>query len=147
MIPVYDKRGNLPPGVHPATWEEIINRYGYNTERRKQLKGLKAALDNLKVAGCKKAYLDGSFITKKKDPDDYDLCWEPKGVDDRLIDPLFILTRFVLPPRKEQRAKYFGEILITLNHPAVFDMLNYFQLDDRTGDRKGIISIDLDQLP
>lgn len=147
MIPTYDNKGNLPQGVHPATWQEIEERYGYNVERRKQLTGLKAALDNLKAAGCKRAYLDGSFITDKPDPGDYDLCWEPKGVDDSLIDPLFILTRYVLPPRKEQLAKYFGEILITLNHPPVFDTLNYFQLDDRTGDVKGIISIDLDQLP
>lgn len=147
MIPEYDKRGSLPRGVYPATWEEIEERYGYNEERRRLLAGLKAALDNLKMAGCKRAYLNGSFITDKEVPRDYDLCWEPKGVDGGLIDPLFILTRYVLPPRKEQKHKYLGEILITLPHPAVFDMLSYFQLDDRTGDTKGIISIDLDQLP
>ncbi len=133
--------------MHPATWEEIRQRYGYNEERSRLLTGLKAALDNLKMAGCKKAYLNGSFITDKEVPGDCDLCWEPQGVDDSLIDPLFILTRYVLPPRKEQQEKYFGEILITLPHPAVFDMLNYFQLDDRTGDAKGILSIELDELP
>lgn len=137
----------MPPGAYPATWEEIEDRYGYNKERLQQLTGLKAALDNLKAASCKRAYLDGSFITEKEIPRDYDLCWEPKGVDDTIIDPLFILTRHVLPPRKEQKAKYFGEILITLNHPAVFDTLSYFQFDDRTGHKKGIISIDLDKLP
>ena len=147
MIPTHDKRGNLPPGVHPAIWVEIVSRYGYNAQRRKQLKGLRAALDNLKAAGCKKAYLDGSFITTKEMPGDYDLCWEPRGVDHSMLDPLFILARYLLPPRREQREKYFGEILLTLNHPAVFDMLSYCQLDDRTGDKKGIISIQLDQLP
>ncbi len=147
MIPEYDHKGNLPPGIHLATWLEIKERYEYNDARRKQLCGLRSALDNLKSAGCKRAYLDGSFITSKACPDDYDLCWEPKGVDDSRIDQLFIVTRFVLPPRKEQKAKYFGEILITLNHPAVFDTLSYFQLDDRTGDAKGIISINLDELP
>ena len=136
----------MPPGVHQASWDEILERYGYNKERQRLLTGLKAALDNLKLAGCKKAYLNGSFITNKEVPGDYDLCWEPKGVDDSLIDPLFILTRYVLPPRKAQKKKYFGEILITLSHPAVFDMLNYFQLDDRTGDVKGIISIKLDEI-
>ncbi|MBI1272175.1 hypothetical protein GC174_17240 [bacterium] len=146
MIPKYDSRGNLPPGVHQASWKEIQDRYGYNNERQQLLTGLKAALDNLKMAGCKKAYLNGSFITNKEVPGDYDLCWEPKGVDDSLIDPLFILTRYVLPPRKEQKDKYLGEIMITLSNPAVFDMLNYFQLDDRTGDVKGIISIELDEL-
>ncbi len=147
MIPPYDQRGNLPPGIHPASWEEIEGRYAYNAERRRLLAGLKAALNNLKKAGCKRVYLNGSFITEKKMPHDYDLCWEPEGVDERLIDPLFILTRYVLPPRREQMDKYCGEILITLPHPAVFDMLSYLQLHDRSGDAKGIISIDLDQLP
>ena len=105
MIPKYDSRGNLPPGVHQASWDEILERYGYNKERQRLLTGLKAALDNLKLAGCKKAYLNGSFITNKEVPGDYDLCWEPKGVDDSLIDPLFILTRYVLPPRKAQKKK------------------------------------------
>lgn len=146
MIPEYDSKGNLPPGVHSTSWEELVERYGYNDSRRDQLEGLKAALANLKTAGCKRVYLNGSFITKKEMPGDYDLCWEPKGVDDSLIDPLFILTRHVLPPRKEQKAKYLGEILITVPHPAVFDTLSYFQIDDRTGDAKGILSIDLDKV-
>lgn len=147
MIPAYDKVGNLPPGVHSATWVEIVERYGHNEKRLKLLGGLKKALVNLKEAGCKRAYLDGSFITKREMPGDYDLCWEPLGVDYDLIDELFVLTRFVLPPRAEQKAKYSGEILITLNHPPVFDMLSYFQLDDRTGERKGIILVDLEQFP
>jgi hypothetical protein len=147
MIHSYNKKGNVPSGIHPARWDEIQERYGYNEKRLKQLLGLKAALDNLKAAGCKRAYLDGSFITQKELPRDFDLCWEPEGVDATVIDPLFIVTRFVLPPRSEQKAKYCGEILITLNHPAVFDMLNYFQLDDRTGDAKAIISIDLNEIP
>lgn len=73
MIPAYDNKGNLPPGIHPATWKEIEKRYGYNHERRKQLTGLKAALTNLKSAGCKMAYLDGSFITDKESPGGHNL--------------------------------------------------------------------------
>lgn len=147
MIPKYDRNGNLPPGLHWATWSEIVRRYGYNDQRRKQLNGMKAALDNLKSAGCKRAYLDGSFITDKKWPCDYDLCWEPQSTDFDLLDSLFVLTRYVLPPRKEQKFKYFGDILITLSNPAVSDSLSYFQQDDRIGNKKGIIAIEVGKLP
>jgi hypothetical protein len=27
MIPEFDERGNLPPGIHHATWNEIVTRY------------------------------------------------------------------------------------------------------------------------
>ena len=69
MIPVYNEKGNLPPGIYLATWAEIEQRYCYNACRQ------------------------------------------------------------------------------TIPNPAVFDHLSYFQFDDRTGDKKGIIALDLDSLP
>ena len=147
MIPKYDTQGNLPPGQHLASWEEIEEHYAYNAHRRKLLAGLKAALDNLRAAGCKRVYLNGSFITNKVEPGDYDLCWEPKGVDRNALDPLFSLAIHVLPPRTGQKKKYFGEIVLTVPNPSVFDHLSYYQLDDRTGDVKGIIALNLDGPP
>ncbi len=38
--------------------------------------GLGAAMENLKTAGCRTVYLDGSFVTSKDIPDDYNACWE-----------------------------------------------------------------------
>lgn len=52
MIPAFDEAtGNLPPGIHDASWEEIVDRFGHNATRRKQLQGLKRALDELASAG------------------------------------------------------------------------------------------------
>jgi len=147
MIPVYNKKGHLPPGVYSATWSEIEQRYAYNECRQKLLGGLRAALENLKEAGCVRVYIDGSFATRKPFPGDFDLCWEPKGVDRDLLDPLFNLAIHALPPRLKQKEKYFGEIIMTMPNPAVFDHLSYFQFDDRTGDKKGIIALDLSTLP
>ena len=28
MIPEFDISGNLPPGIHPATWAEVEARFG-----------------------------------------------------------------------------------------------------------------------
>jgi hypothetical protein len=147
MIPEYDNNGNLPPGCHQAAWEEIVQRYGYNEHRQKLLQGLKAALENLKSAGCKRAYLDGSFITRKAQPRDFDLCWEARGVNRYALDPLLILTVNLMSPRLAQKKKYGGDILPTFPNPPVFDLLSVFQVDDRTGDVKGILELDLDELP
>ena len=38
--------------------------------------GLGAALENLKNAGCGTVYINGSFVTNKVVPNDYDACWK-----------------------------------------------------------------------
>ncbi len=72
MIPDFDKNGNLPYGIHPATWQEVGDRYGWNTHRRNLLMGLYQALRELGVAGCRAAFVNGSFVTVKDDPGDFD---------------------------------------------------------------------------
>lgn len=81
MIPPFDTNGNLPPGLHWATWEEIVERFGGTERRNELLAGLGRVLDALRDAGCGVAYVDGSFVTAKLRPGDFDGCWEPDGVD------------------------------------------------------------------
>lgn len=45
MIPPFDKRGNLPPGIHKASWSEIEARFGTTPWRRFLLVGLRDGLD------------------------------------------------------------------------------------------------------
>jgi hypothetical protein len=40
VIPAFDAGGNLPPGIHPASWDEIVTRYAADTRRRELLDGL-----------------------------------------------------------------------------------------------------------
>lgn len=89
VIPLVDPAtGNLPPGLHEATWEEIVERYGYTPHRLALLAGLRAALDTLRQAGCGRVYLDGSFVTGKEVPNDFDACWEIDGVNVDLLEML-----------------------------------------------------------
>ena len=69
--------------------------------------GLRAALENLKDAGCHTAYLNGSFVTSKELPNDYDACWEEPGVDPAALDPVLLTFD---PGRATQKAKYMGEL-------------------------------------
>ncbi|MXV79715.1 MAG: hypothetical protein F4X58_06500 [Chloroflexi bacterium] len=135
----------MPKGIHQASWKEIVDVLGFSTRRAWLLEGLQDALAELARSGCRLAYLDGSFVTEKRDPGDYDLCWEMDGVDIAGLDP--ILTR-VTPPRAEQHAKYRGDILPNLvEESSGVPLVDYFQLDKETGESKGIAALDPRCLP
>jgi hypothetical protein len=141
MIPAFNSDGNLPPGVHWTTWQEFAARFGATPHRQQLLRGLKSALDSLSKAGCQTVYIDGSFVTKKENPNDFDGCWDITGVDPELLDP--ILLNFD-NKRAAQKVKYQGELF-----PASWTadsvgktFLDFFQID-RNGKSKGIIAIDL----
>ena len=147
MIPPFDPAtGNLPPGVHEATWDELMARYGYNQHRSALLAGLAAALDALRAAGCRRAYVDGSFISAKELPGDFDGCWEAAGVDVNLLDP--VLLDFA-NRRAAQKAKFRGELFLAHAPADLFGtrFLEFFQRDKHIGAPKGIIAIDPGGLP
>ncbi len=146
MIPPFEASGNLPPGIYAATWEEIVDRFGLTAQRRRLLDGLEAAVAALRRAGCRTVYIDGSFVTAKLVPGDFDACWEPDGVDPLLLDPVLLTFE---RGRRAQKAKYGGELFIA-QWPAdaagtVF--LDYFQLDPITERPKGIIMLELGGAP
>ena len=145
MIPPFDPVGNLPPGVHEATWEEFVARFGTTPRRLGLLAGLKAALDALRAAGCRRAYIDGSFVTAKEEPGDFDGCWETDGVDPALLDPVLVTFD---PHRRAQKAKYGGELFFAdaPADPAGTTFIDFFQRD-RSGHPKGIVALDLGALP
>ena len=95
----------------------------------------------MKIAGCKTVFLDGSFVTDKLYPGDFDACWDPAGIDTNKLDP--VLLDFS-NRRKRQKQKYYGEFF-----PSSFladgsrTFVEYFQMDKDTGGAKGIIRIQL----
>lgn len=109
VIPDFEETGLLPAGIHWATWKEVGTRFGTNSQRKKLLGGLKRAADALKVAGCTTIYLDGSFVTAKPLPSDYDACWEMANVTVPKLDPVFLDFS---NKRAAQKAKYLGEFFL-----------------------------------
>lgn len=142
MIPPFNEIGLLPPGIHQASWSEFAERYGGTTWRDRLLIGLKAAVDNLRRAGCRTVYVDGSFVTAKEFPNDFDACWEEIGVDPWVLDAALLTFD---PGRATQKAKYLGEFFpaSSIADANGSPFLEFFQTDKATGRRKGIIAIDL----
>lgn len=146
MIPEFDERGNLPPGIHHAAWTEIVTRYATSTHRRDLLDGLLDALRSLKAAGCATAYIDGSFVTAKAHSEDFDACWEADGVVPSRLDAEL---RDFSDERAAQKTRYGGELFPAhwSAHPDGTTFLDYFQYDNVAKRPKGIIAIDLAGLP
>lgn len=145
VIPAFNEDGNLPPGIHWATWQDLCDRFGTTPHRRELLEGLKAALESLRDAGCTTAYIDGSFVTSKDVPADFDACWDPAGVDPSRLDP--ILLKFDRG-RAAQKAKFKGELFPSSSMAATSGpaFLAFFQVDKNSGKPKGLIAVDLRRL-
>ena len=145
MLPEFNRDGLLPPGIHCTGWEELVDRFGYTPWRRTLLDGLRAALENLRDAGCRMAYIDGSFVTSKQHPNDFDACWEEDEVDPILLDPVLLTFD---PGRAIQKARYLGE-LFPASVGADSDglsFLEFFQTDKNSGEPKGIVALDLKEM-
>lgn len=110
------------------------------------LAGLREALVALHDAGCRNAYIDGSFVTAKEEPADFDACWDAVGVEASLLDP--VLLEFG-EGRRAQKQRFGGELFpsIASAGPGGTRFLEFFQRDRETGEPKGIIEIDLGGLP
>jgi hypothetical protein len=74
VLPSFDRAGNLPAGAHWTSWQEFSERFGMTLQRKRLLVGLREALLALQRAGCRTVYIDGSFVTAKETPGDFDGC-------------------------------------------------------------------------
>lgn len=132
----------LPPGVHNTTLQEIEASFATNRRRRWLFGGLVVAAGRLRNAGCGTIYLDGSFVTAKPIPKDYDACWDPTGVNPRRLDPVF---RDFRNGRQTQKVAFQGEFFpsTTTETSSGRTFVEFFQVDRFTGGAKGILSISL----
>ncbi len=107
------------------------------------MRGLRMAMEQLKAGGCRTIYINGSFVTIKPDPGDFDACWDSEDVDydylrknaPRLLNHL---------DRSAQKSKYKGEIFRSDQPVGDYGLnsIEFFQRD-RQLNPKGIIAIDL----
>lgn len=144
MIPPIDpSTGYLPPGLHDASWADLAPRFAANSHRTFLLSGFERACRNFARAGCQTILLDGSFISTKELPSDYDAAWEINGVDPDLLDP--VLLEFS-NKRAAMKAKYGGEFFPSSAYAAVSVLYRDFFQKDRNGVPKGVLLLQLGSL-
>ncbi|NMC46565.1 MAG: hypothetical protein GYA52_06985 [Chloroflexi bacterium] len=145
MIPEFVDIGGvwkvLPPGIHETNLEEISTRFVINEKRKELFQGLLSACKSLKMAGCMTIFLDGSYVSDKPNPGDYDVCWSPQNVDTQKLDPVFLDFS---NGRKNQKLKYGGEFFPSSEMAdGVRVFVDFFQIDKETGLKKGLLKIKL----
>ena len=142
----FNTHGVLIPGVHTLDWNYFITSYSFSNQRKKLFKGMQRAFIHFKNAGCKIIYVDGSFVTKKIIPNDYDACWDMNGVDYNILHPMF--HRDLKMGTGIHKLTFGGEFYPAshIEGGSGLSFLDFFQTDKMTGRRKGIIKIKLEEV-
>jgi hypothetical protein len=142
-IPPFDpETGLLPPGEHATSWDEIEARFGWNLRRRQLLDGLADGLAVFAEAGCTRVWLNGSFVTDKDEPGDFDCVWSPAGVDRLLLERTAPQLLDLSHHRAAQKARFGGEFLPNVTEGASGQQFAEFFQTDRDGSTKGIVVVD-----
>jgi hypothetical protein len=64
-IPPFNEAGELPLGEHVTSLAAVKRRFGRSSaQRQKLMRGLEAAVENLRAAGVRRLWIDGSFVTR-----------------------------------------------------------------------------------
>ena len=73
-LPEFNLSGDLPEGIHPATLEEVITRFGAGTRRQEVSSRLRRIYETAQSTGQMSSLLIfGSYITDKPEPNDVDV--------------------------------------------------------------------------
>lgn len=131
MIPAFNEYGYLPPGVYPATIDEVAARFGQQSELRGvQVESLRWMIDLARRAGVERIVLNGSFVTDEPEPNDVDCVL--------LVAPDFPRGRTA--EVELQRGLPFLQIDLAVQDE--FDvMINRFFATDRAQVPKGMIEV------
>lgn len=101
------------------------------------------AMEQLKAAGCRTIYINGSFVTSKSEPGDFDACWDLEDVDINYLrrEAPKLLNYY---DSAGQKAKYKGELFPSAQPVGNYgkNSFDFFQ-ENRRHNKKGIIAIDL----
>ena len=125
------------------TYEEFEQHFGTNPTRMRQINNALSILLVYRSYGCRAVYIDGSFISKKKHPEDIDLCFDLTGMNmanfradvPHLFDPNEI--------GKMHRDLQCHIFTFDEGDTLFFDFLS----QDRNGNYKGFVKINLKDLP
>lgn len=106
--------------------------------------GLLRASQDLKFAGCRRIYVNGSFVTTKPIPGDFDACYEITGIDRSVLNPVFFDFR---DGRAAQKREYGGEFFPSIAQADRWGrtFIEFFQTLRGTDSRKGILTVNLER--
>ncbi len=136
----FNKDGILDSGIHKMTWKEFYGFFSFSPKRKELLDGLEQVLEILREIENIRIYIDGSFVTSKLEPGDWDACFDclPSQID-------VLKEKYPLFDIKEQKKLYGGELYFAntcTDAGRSVSFLNFFQLrKEKTTLKKGIVEL------
>ena len=98
------------------------------------------AIELLAAAGCRRIWLNDSFVTANDEPGDFDACWDTDDVDLDALDPSLLgLSNH----REAQKARFGGELFPNVVETQSGLLFSKFFQNERDTSRQGIVVIDL----
>jgi hypothetical protein len=94
----------------------------------------------LVAAGCTRVWLNGSFVTAKDEPADFDACWHPDGVELDTLDPIFF---DFADRRANQKARFGGDLFPNVVESGSGLVFADFFKNERDGGHKGIVVLSI----
>lgn len=132
MIPNLNDNGYLPSGVHVATIEEVLERFGSGSEERvAEGQSLQWLIPMCRRAGIARLIIGGSFVTDRWEPKDVDCVLAPGNSFSAESDAAFALQAG-LPYLSIQLAESEAELSFFIND---------LYATDRMGRRKGLVEV------
>jgi hypothetical protein len=101
-IPEFNNAGDLPVGVHRATIDEVVARFGSHTTRRQAVTAILLEIYRLvrDTGKLDRFIIYGSYVTAKPDPNDVDIFLVM--TEDFELDELTGKTRIVFSHSQAQ---------------------------------------------
>ncbi len=134
MLPEFNKKGYLPPGLYRSDFTEVRQQFGNTDIRQKLLGNLNDFVDVAREVGASKLILDGSFVTDKEEPNDIDaILVVPDNLDTTTCEVHILLESKIrfnihLFPVRESDEESFQQWIKFFGH-------------DRNGERKGLVEV------
>lgn len=147
-LPDYREDGWLPEGHHHTTWEEIAARFGGEpgSRRARLLTLLVQWRDAVRAKGMGGLLiLNGSFISRKEEPGDFDCLFIYDDATARLIEKDDAALELLSYERSKEKG--YGDIFC-LSEAAVrefpkFCHLDMFDTDKVNKKPKGVVELQL----
>ena len=141
-LPDLNESGDLPIGIHAASLEEVIARFGPGSVQRLRVAGRLRRIYSLALGTGHLArfIVFGSFVTDKPDPNDVDifLLMEDSFDAAQLVGEAAILFDHLAAQ------SYFGASIFWVRRLAALGgeaaTIEYWQVK-RGGDRRGIVEV------
>jgi predicted nucleotidyltransferase len=142
-IPEFDSGGDLPIGVHRATFQEVIDRFGQGTPQRQRVTdNFRRVYELARATGkLERFVIFGSYVTAKPDPNDIDIIMVMQN-DFNVLD-YDEQTQWLYDHLRAQRefgASVFSVRPSTVLLETVDEFIAYWQIK-RDKSKRGIIEV------